>query len=962
MKNTTLLLLKMQLRNFRHNLGQFLSVIAIGAIAITLFLGLQSNAMVFENQVNCVFNQGNSPDLYITTTGYDKSDEEFLNSILVDDDHMEGRIYIPGKIGHDNVYLSVINELPKISKPYNITYDNSKIENEDDKYSEENNVVYKVYQQDEDETKDDTVIHHKAGEYKLDSYGNKIEDEEKSKYSNFVMLDKTFKKVSDDQNPLHDVYDYGDGAKFSIAFAQLGIDLTQLTDTLNNLLKQLAPNAQEYNPPKELVIDMNVNSFMNHPENITKGSFNTSIVLISMHSFKNAAKLFIKNMVDEIKKPLQEALDSIKDAVGDNDNLKNLTDELQNLLDGNINDSEIFNSLFAQLSNFKNQYLIKLNKPSHVNEYKRKVNEYFNEKEETNLIMSASKEEMPFCMTLDADIKQAKQFVYIFPLVFFLVAILVVLTTLSQMVVKDRQVIGTMKAIGLKKIQIYLNYMLLSSLLVTLGTIIGAIIGPLLIPNILGEKYSIIYTLPPKMYVFPTTLAIITFISYLLITCLVTFLVIRKEVSLKPVESLRPAEKKFNKARRETSEKTNVFSLSIKMAFRNIKLNIVKSLMVVFGILGCTSLLLAGFGIDDTIQHGLENDFNKFFNFDLNVSLAQSMTKDEMESNVLSKIDSVDKTNSEYYLQQACTFVSESGLQSTKMVYLLSTDPTSNPNRPKDITDDGKTFHVSKCGVKRNGIAISKKVANTINCSLYDYITIQVNSKNYKMEVTSIFDAFYYNYGIVSFSQSVKSGLLKTDATDTTKDKSAYNGIFLDTIKTDDEKKNNETLLSTRDNLLKDEYKDFITSATTEEDFNITISSTLSGISTMTNAVKVFAILLAIVVVYNLAKMNNEEKTRDIATLKVLGFKRNEIAMSLLFEVLLLTIIGVIFGSFTGFPFLVAIMKANIVELVEYQYFLRPLSYILSFILTFVVALLINTYFVFKTRKIKMVESLKSVE
>ena len=130
----------------------------------------------------------------------------------------------------------------------------------------------------------------------------------------------------------------------------------------------------------------------------------------------------------------------------------------------------------------------------------------------------------------------------------------------------------------------------------------------------------------------------------------------------------------------------------------------------------------------------------------------------------------------------------------------------------------------------------------------------------------------------------------------------------------------------------------------------------------MTNAVKVFAILLALVVLYNLSLMNFRERSRDIATLKVLGFKRKEIALSLLFETMSLTLIGAIIGVLLGYPFLYLVMGTNTVDLVEYLYFIKPVSFVFAFGLSFLTAFFVNFIFSMKTKKIKMVESLKSVE
>ena len=154
----------------------------------------------------------------------------------------------------------------------------------------------------------------------------------------------------------------------------------------------------------------------------------------------------------------------------------------------------------------------------------------------------------------------------------------------------------------------------------------------------------------------------------------------------------------------------------------------------------------------------------------------------------------------------------------------------------------------------------------------------------------------------------------------------------------------------------------YVMQGQTQDDWAKSINDVMGGIIIMTNAVKVFAILLAITVLYNLALMNFKDRTRDIATLKVLGFSRSEIAFSLLFEMMTLVAIGVGIGLFLGIPFHFGVMALNKVDLVHYMYHINPLSFVLSFVLTFVVALLVNGFYSYRSDSVKMVESLKSVE
>ena len=344
--------------------------------------------------------------------------------------------------------------------------------------------------------------------------------------------------------------------------------------------------------------------------------------------------------------------------------------------------------------------------------------------------------------------------------------------------------------------------------------------------------------------------------------------------------------------------------------------------MVIIGILGCTALLVCGFGIEDTVNYGIANDRNIFLNSDIVLTLNEP-TRDEEIINELMTVDGIDSI--ETYRRREMTYCKEGGNQTTKVLYILSKEDTSlGMELPKD------------------GIAISQKIATTIQCELGDEIIIGSGLKQKKVKVTKIFNAFYYNCGILPFN----SPLLDDE-------EELYNGAWI----------------NVKDKKQADEIADYIkeqlpnvSSSVSSDGFTIQIQQVMSGVLMMTNAVKVFAILLALVTLYNLALLTYRQRLRDMSTLKVLGFRKREIALTLLTESMVLTLIGVIFGSVLGYPFMLAVLKTNIVELVEYLFHINFVSYIYSFILTFIVAFLINLYFAYHTKKIKMVESLKNIE
>jgi hypothetical protein len=329
-----------------------------------------------------------------------------------------------------------------------------------------------------------------------------------------------------------------------------------------------------------------ITGIMRYPENVTKASYNTSAFLVDDTTFKSALDTLLNANFDETAVTTLYA-----------------QAKASALHWGNPNTYP--NDAFVK----PNQYLVALKDKGKTNAIKDKISAYFANDTNSSLLSINDRDNMPFVITMANDVKQARQFTFVFPFVFFFVAILVILTTTSQIIFKERTQIGTMKAIGLSNHEIYAHYIALTLSIVGIGIVIGEIIGPILIPFILGQKYDILYTLPARTYTFPVLYGLLTAAFFLGVSGLVTYLVCHKEVALKPAESMRPAAPKM-KAHLDKIDlkKYQAHFLSLKMAFRNMKIDLVKSFMVVAGVMGCTALLVCGYGIEDTIAYGKNND------------------------------------------------------------------------------------------------------------------------------------------------------------------------------------------------------------------------------------------------------------------------------------------------------------------------------------------------------------------
>ncbi|MCR4562600.1 MAG: ABC transporter permease, partial [Bacilli bacterium] len=579
-----------------------------------------------------------------------------------------------------------------------------------------------------------------------------------------------------------------------------------------------------------------------------------------------------------------------------------------------------------------NQYLVKLLEGKNPKDYLSKIEDYFKAKEEdeekyNNLVLLSDRSTMPFVITLNNDVTQAKQFTYLFPFVFFFVGVLVILTTISQIILKERGQIGTLKAIGLSKREIIFHYISLTCTVVLIGILIGEIVGPLLIPYILGQKYSILYALPPIKIVFPVLPAILTALIFLGLTALVTYLICRKEVYMNPVESMRPAPPKFKKTFSKNRGKSrSTFFLSFKMAMRNIRVDPLKSIMVFAGVMGCTALLIAGFGIEDTVYYGIYHDLDMGYDASLTIGYNANVDKDKAYSDLLSVLPEGSIKNFQAY--SALNYdVSdkEEGKTITTRLYLL---------------DEVEPFHM-KVDFDHDKCAVSEKVAADTGLVVGDTIRCSNGTNVYEMEVSAIYQAFFFKGVVVSTKNP------------NFKNVTSFSSAYLDINDGFDVEQCKATILEKIPNC---------NEASTKADWVRAVNDVMSGVLVMTMAIKIFAMLLAAIVLYNLALLNFKERTRDIATLKVLGFSVGEIAQYLLWKKMLLTLLGVLAGLAVGFPFMYAVLSLNIVELVDYIYVINISSYIFSFILTFVLSFILNLLFAFATRKTKMVESLKSVE
>lgn len=544
-----------------------------------------------------------------------------------------------------------------------------------------------------------------------------------------------------------------------------------------------------------------------------------------------------------------------------------------------------------------NQYILKCD-----SNIKGIVNDYYLSKEVNNLYMCLERESLPMNQTLEADLIQSKQLLFVFPVVFYLVGVLVIITSLRELIKRDRRNIGILSSTGVSKGKIIIHYAFFAILVTGIGGIIGLIIGPLIVPYVMGNKYNVLYILTNvKHPIFYFEYAICFFLLFL-VGCLVSIIETYKIVRLKPNDIFNVEDSKsYNGIL--TSKVFNRIPLVLKISLRSLLKNISRSIMVIIGVLGCSALMACGLGIDDTLNYGIKNDLTEKMPYDIVI-----------DNNLI--IDNI----------QGIRYVDKY----TKLNVVCSNEKTMD-TFAYVIDNKNEIINISQ---PKKGVTISSKIASELDLAIGDKINIYYNNLKKSYEVEYIDDMFFFHGIFIS-----KDNFLDVDY--------------------------NVTYLKVEENRL-----DFVCNQLDElqikydlmETFKAEADDILSGIRIITLTVKIFAILLAIVVVYNLAFLNYKERIREIATLKVLGYDKNRVRTILMTEIMLLTIIGSILGLLCGKPFLELLLRINKTELVDYLYHIDISSYLIAFATTSVVSFIINYVISIFANKIQMAESLKSRE
>ncbi|MGX8693619.1 MAG: FtsX-like permease family protein [Methanobrevibacter sp.] len=529
--------------------------------------------------------------------------------------------------------------------------------------------------------------------------------------------------------------------------------------------------------------------------------------------------------------------------------------------------------------------------------------------------LSLTKKEDQISVAKFADeMAQHKMIGDVFPIVFILVTFLTLLTTMTRIVTHQRTQIGILKAVGYKDKTIILHYISYGFWPVLIGSILGLITGPMIIPQMFYPTMAATYSMPSWNPGFDMSFI---YISVLLVvsSVFVTYLSCRRISKENPANTLRPkAPNVSSKALIEKSKLWNHLSFNLRWNWRDARRNKFRALMAIVGVMGCVALLIAAFGMNDSMDELKHWEYDDISHFESKLLLSNDV--DQMELS-----DILNETNGSFIMQQAIEIKANDLEDQVVLLVSNNTDLISYTDRNKNPIE-----------IDEGDVSISIKLAEKFNLTVGDEIEWHIvgSDKWVDSKIGQI------------HAEPVSQGLIMSP----------------DTL-------NDQGLNFTPTNILTkekfDEDYDSIKSVSTIDKMKESWDKVTEAVMMMVYVVTFVAVALAILVLYNLGILSFTEMEREIATLKVLGFKTNVLRKLLLTQNIIFTSIGFLLGIPLGFYFMTLMMNAAGDSL----YYVPSLTWgniLLTALITFTISIGVNLLFSGKISDLNMVEALKDVE
>lgn len=564
-----------------------------------------------------------------------------------------------------------------------------------------------------------------------------------------------------------------------------------------------------------------------------------------------------------------------------------------------------------------------------------------------------SREDTPGYSSYESAVSNVAILANIFPVIFFLVAALVCLTTMSRMVEEERTQMGTMKALGYSNKTIMSKYIIYALFASIIGSAIGILIGIYALPYAIFNAYSIMFTLPDLKYVFPLKYIIIGMSISVLTTLISSIIAAVKELKVNPSALMRPKAPKPGK--RVLLEHIGFIwkrmSFTSKVTVRNLFRRKARFIMTVIGIGGCTALILASSGLYASINGLMSKQYDEggIANYDIQIVFAEEQAEESAIMQILN--DDTRITSIMLSSMQSVTGGSDNS-DKTEDIYMFvpkdSAKLSSYISLHNRSTDEALTLD-------NTGAIVTEKFADDTNTKIGDKIWIETSDgERIYIPIANITENYTFNY--VYLSEDLYQYLFQKAV--------EYNyaiGTVDPTILADSTSKNNS---STKKASLATELMtyDSINAVAYVSDTIDTLNEVIGVLSVIIVIFVVAAGLLAFIVLYNLSNINISERQRELATIKVLGFHDKEVSAYIYRENVILSLMGIIFGLISGIFVHRLVLTYCSVDTVMFVQELSWYSYVIAALLTAIFAIAVNAIMHKKMKTIDMVESLKAIE
>lgn len=524
-----------------------------------------------------------------------------------------------------------------------------------------------------------------------------------------------------------------------------------------------------------------------------------------------------------------------------------------------------------------------------------------------------------------------------FPLIFYLVAVLISLTSMTRMIEEERIEIGTLKSLGYTNLQIISKYVLYAFLACVIGGVLGMTVGFYLLPNIVWILYSMIYTIPKFYATYQIGIGMLGILIAFICIGGATIIVAVKELKQMPAVLMRPKPPKNGK--RIFLERIKFIwkklNFSKKVTMRNIFRYKKRAVMTIVGIAGCTGLMLTGFGIKDSVIGIPDSQFGGVFKYDSSVMLQNTEGLEDLKNYINSN------ENIESYVEIDGATGKLKNENANFDVTMFIPNDKENFKNAINLIDTKTNENVE---LSDNGIIITDKVAEFLKIGAGDNVTlVSSDDIEYNFKVDYVVKNYVSHY--VYMSKQFYETNIKTYKT---------NMIYINNKDITDEQKSkmSEEILNIKG----------VSSVNMISDMMKMVSDMLNTMNYVVVILIVASALLAFVVLYNLANINIAERQREIATLKVLGFYNKEVDNYINKENIIFTIIGVVLGLVFGTFLTDGIIASVEIDKLRFLKNIEPISYVYSAAITILFSLIVNAIIHFILKKIDMIESLKSVE